>query len=282
MRHFTVDLKNTYPKAFGSSPSAALCAYIPQASPEIPITARPAVLVLPGGGYGMVSDREGEPLALKLAAEGYCAFVLRYAVAPHKYPVQALQAFAAIDYIRSNAEQLGVKRGCLAVMGFSAGGHLAGCTATLYAESEFADALGVAPQNLRPDAVVLCYPVLSAGAATHGATIQNVSGGDKALMQKLSLETRVTPDTPPCFMWHTADDAVVSVQNSLLFASALSDSKVPFELHVFERGAHGLSLSNDTVASAGTRAARPEVAQWFALMLGWLSGRGFELDVNLV
>ncbi len=232
---------------------------------------RPAALIFPGGGYNFLSPREGEPVELQFLARGYAAFRLDYTVnTPH--PVPLLEAAMAAAYIRERAGDLSV--GPLVAVGFSAGGHLAGTLATMYGDPYIKEVLG--ERNVRPDAAALCYAVLTTDYNTHGGTAQIISGGDEELKKQLSVVERITPDCPPVFLWHTADDGAVSVQNSLRAAEKLAACKVPFELHVFGSGVHGLSVcSVETADDENDVRVNPAAAQWLPLLFTWLLSRGF-------
>lgn len=203
---------------------------------------RPAILILPGGGYGHTSPREAEPVALRFAARGYAAFVLNYSCAPAVFPTALREAAMAIRYIRENSAAMEVDPNMVATIGFSAGGHLCGCLGTMYDCPELAD-IG-APEMLRPDVLGLCYPVAVSWGRTHDGSFENVAGGDEALRRSLSLESRVRKDMPPVFMWHTRDDQSVPCRNSLILAQALEEAGVDFALHVYRRGPHGLSTAD--------------------------------------
>ena len=274
MIYETVDLYAANGQARGSYQKGFLHTYIPHSTEELLPKTRPAVLICPGGGYEFCSEREAEPLAIRFMTAGYAAFVLDYEVYT-PYPAPLMQACMAIKYIRENAARFGVDPAHIAVMGFSAGGHLACSLATLYEEG--AKPLGVSPETLRPDAAVLCYPVISSREGIlHEGTIGVISGGDSALREKLSLERRVTKDTPPAFIWHTQTDDCVLVENSLALASAYRKAGVPFELHIFENGRHGLSLANHETGNTGdANYVKPEIAVWVDLALAWLKNRGF-------
>ena len=202
---------------------------------------RPMVIIVPGGAYAFCSDREAEAVALKFLAEGIHAAVLRYSVAPNRYPASALELAWCVQYCRVHAAEWHVKPDALSVLGFSAGGHLAGTVGTLWGDPVFEQVLSGGP-SWRPDAQLLCYPVLTLGEFTHEWSRWNLLGepGDPTnrldLADALSLETRVTPETPPTFLWHTAEDDAVPVENSLMYAAACRRNGVPFELHIFERG----------------------------------------------
>lgn len=274
MYHFTVDLNENYPQ-LSKANSTPLIGYIPDNSSEIAIKQRPAIIVFPGGGYEFLSDREAEPIALAFAAQGYCAFILKYAIKPAVYPLQLFQAMAAIDYIKNNAEKYHVNKNNIAVIGFSAGGHAAASAATLHSSEAVFKAFKKKENELRPDAAILSYPVISNKEFAHKGSLFNVSGADNQVAEYLSLEERVDQNTSPCFLWHTADDGCVPVKNSLVFAEKLAEYSIPFELHVFEKGYHGLSLASELTNSPNCNMINQPVSKWLELSLNWLSLRGF-------
>lgn len=223
----------------------------------------PTVLVFPGGGYGMVSPHEGEPIARWLNGAGFTAVVVTYRVAPHEYPAALRDAIRAVRLTRTHAEEWGVQPDRLAVMGFSAGGHLAGSLATLGEDVALMDDDDLLDVLTRPNALVLCYPVVTMTApVAHEGSARNLFGESvsDAQRREWSLERRVTADTPPTFLWHTVEDAAVPVENSLLFAGALTAHRVPFALHVFPTGQHGLNLAAD----------EPLASAWPELCGAWL------------
>ena len=224
---------------------------------------RPAILVLPGGGYARQADHEAEPVAHWLAGLGIHAFVLRYRVAPDRHPAPLEDAKEAMLYIRSGQHGLAVDTGRAGVLGFSAGGHLAATLSTAAATGN--PALDV-PAAV-PDLSVLCYPVASMTCETHEGSVKNLLGDapPSDLLTALSAELNVTPRTPPAFLWHTADDAAVPVSNSLNYARALLAAGVPAELHVFPHGRHGLGLATDV----------PGPQQWTSLCAAWLQRAGW-------
>lgn len=229
---------------------------------------RPAVLVCPGGGYGFCSEREAEPVALQYMAAGMHAFVLDYAIAPaNHYPEPQNNAFDAIKLIREHAEEWGIDENKIAVCGFSAGGHLAGSVATMWDDEPFA----TADKSNRPNAAILSYPVITSDEeVAHIGSFINLCDGDKELMKKMSLETRVTEKTPPCFLWHTFTDGCVPVENSLIFALALKKAGVSCELHIFPEGPHGLSIANSDTAGDGNMIVE-RVQDWVELSVKWLN-----------
>lgn len=238
---------------------------------------RPAMLVIPGGGYGMRSDRENEPIAFKYLAEGYNCFTLEYSLNPFGYPVQLIEGAMAVAYIKENAQDFGVIKDKVAAIGFSAGGHLAGMLATLFADKYVSEALKEKAVSARPDAVVLSYPVITS-VKTHAGTMQTISGGNAELADYLSLEKRVTEFSVPAFIWATADDNAVPVESSLKMAVAYREAGVQFELHIFKTGVHGLSLAtNETSREGDKNLINSAVSEWFGLSVNWLKGMGFDI-----
>jgi len=244
---------------------ATLTIYARDNSPEIdPGRRYPAVLILPGGGYGFCSDQEAEPVALPFLSAGCTAAVLRYSVAPARHPTQLHEATAALAHLRGHADVYHIDPARVFVCGFSAGGHLAAMLGCLWHET---------PQGelARPTGMILCYPVVSGGEHAHRGSFENLTGGDAALTQALSMETRVDERTPPAFLWHTADDSAVPAMNSMLIAQALATKGIPYALHIFPRGVHGLSMANDLTAPVSNAAMiNPQAARWFPLAVEWL------------
>ena len=227
----------------------------------------PAVLICPGGGYGFVSDREGEPIALRFNAAGFHAFVLCYTVAPEAtYPVALVQAAKALSMIRRHAEEWHLNPNQIAVCGFSAGGHLAGSLSVLWDSGTVRQALDKG-DNPRPNAQVLCYPVITSGKFAHKGSFYNLLGEEysEETATAVSLERLVRADTPPAFLWHTVTDNDVPVENSMLYACALRRAGVPFEMHLYEKGRHGLSLCDETTGESA-----PDCASWFELAVQFL------------
>ncbi len=225
------------------------------------------VAVCPGGGYGGRAPHEAEPIARMLNAAGISAGVVHYRVSPHRGPVPQMDAMRAIRFARAHAAAWNILPDKIGILGFSAGGHLAASVAVHADHGDAGSADPVARLSARPDAAILCYPVISFGEWGHRGSRNNLLGPmpTAAQMEQFSLEKQVDSATPPTFLWHTADDAGVPVQNSLLFAQALASHRIPFELHVFPKGAHGLGLATDD----------PIVGQWPALCVKWLKSRGF-------
>lgn len=227
----------------------------------------PAVIICPGGGYVMVSDIEADPVALAFFAAGYNTFVLNYSVGDNASGFTPLcQLAATIAEIRSHASQWYTIENQIAVCGFSAGGHLAASLGVLFNDSKFLNVYG-AKENIRPNAMILGYPVVTADEFAHVLSIEKVSGAQQGTKeyQWFGLEQHVDEETPPTFLWHTAEDNCVPVENSLKMAMKLSEAKVPFELHVFPKGAHGMSVCTEEVGSPCKYNAR-----WIEWCITWL------------
>lgn len=252
---------------------AELTVYAPDNFPEIaPDRTRRAVVMCPGGGYRINSQREAEPVALQLLAKDICVFLLRYAVEPVRYPVALTQIAAAVKYVRDHAAQYMVQPDKVAVMGYSAGGHLAAELGVRWNEPWLAELLNAKPEEIRPDGMVLCYPVISGGEFRHQGSFEKLTGSDDpAEWEKHSLENLVHAGTPKAFLWHTFTDASVPVENSVMFFSALRRFGIPTELHIYPGGPHGLSLATElTIAPDRPDLLQPDVANWLDIAVRWL------------
>lgn len=272
----TVKLSVPYEKA-GLNPEgcgAELDLFVPTLYEHITLRKRPAIIICPGGGYEYCSVREAEPVALRFAAQGIPAFVLRYSCVNKKFPTALLEAAQAMAYVRKNAEELGVDPDKIMICGFSAGGHLAASLAVHWKKSFISDTLGGSAELYKPNGAVLCYPVITSGEKRHDGSIVNIVGTDypPEAMELVSLEKQVDENTPPTFLWHTADDGCVPIENTLLFAAALSEKKIPFACHIFESGAHGLALCDETTAESEWH-LNPDCSRWFGLAVDWIKGR---------
>lgn len=213
---------------------------------------RPALLILPGGGYAFTYAGEAEPIALRFVSEGIVTFILDYTctdVAPRAFPAALQEGFAAVRWIREHAQVYGIDPENIAACGFSAGGHLCACLGTLWNKPEAEQNAFFAPgagRICRPDKLLLSYPVIRFEAPCNEPSVRSFFGfePDAALRKAYSLQNRVDAETPPAFLWSTSDDDCVPVVSSLQFAEALAAHGVPFELHVWPHGPHGLSLGN--------------------------------------
>lgn len=208
---------------------------------------RGAVVVCPGGGYCNRAPHEGAPIARKFNELGFHAFVVQYRVAPYRFPAPQRDLFRAVKLIRSRAAEWGVNPSQIAVLGFSAGGHLTASSGTLFDEIDANAGDAADAFSQRPDAILPCYAVISLTSTPgwgHGGSGDNLLGEKAAeLAPRYSLEARVTPETPPTFLWHTATDGSVPVRNSVEFATACWKNGVKAELHVFPEGPHGIGLA---------------------------------------
>jgi len=239
MRTFTHKLSND---------GSTLTAYVHDLSKEMPnVDIRPAILVIPGGAYMFCSDREADPVALAYLAEGYNTFILRYSVG---VGIPATNAFddaeEAMSYLYANAGELNIAKEKIAVIGFSAGGHLAAWLSTY--------------GTVKPAATILGYACIL-------PEIGNLLGKELP-----DLCGKVNAATPPAFIFTTRNDPVVPVRHSLMYARALDVTNVPFEMHIFGDGAHGLSLAKTFTASGKASMVNADMAQWFDLSLNWLKG----------
>ncbi len=220
------------------------------------------VVVCPGGAYVMRAEHEGKGYAEYLNANGYHAFVVNYRVTPYHHPVEMADAHRAVRFARFNAEKFGIKPDKIAIMGSSAGGHLA-ISASEHFDYGKPDGDEIDAVSCRPDGTILCYPVVSlVEPYSHFGSRHNLLGNpcEEELAVKLSGEKSVREDMAPVFIWHTFADEAVPIENSLYLAAALRAKNIPTELHVFPYGAHGLGLSPQNA----------HVAQWGPLMLNWL------------
>ena len=204
------------------------------------------ILIFPGGGYRGLSNRESEPIALQFLAAGYTVFVLDYSVSPAVFPRALFEAYTAISTIRKNADKWAVDVNKIAVCGFSAGGHLAASTGAFW-DRDFVRNAGFTTDDHKPDALVLCYPVITGGAKRHAGSFKRLLGKEEPDVNELkfqSIERQVSQTFPRSFIWHTFEDEGVPVENSLLLANALAEQKIKFEMHIYPEGGHGLALSS--------------------------------------
>jgi acetyl esterase/lipase len=228
-----------------------------------------AVIVCPGGGYGGLAPHEGKPVAEWLNTLGVTGFVLKYRLGPkYHHPVMMQDVNRAIRTIRVRAESWKIDPNRIGVLGFSAGGHLASTAVTHFDDGNADAADPIDRASSRPDFGVLVYPVITmTGPFAHQGSRKNLLGDapDEQLVGLMSSEKQVTDKTPPCFLVHTATDAGVAFQNSLMFAEALQKHHVPVELHVFDHGAHGIGLGGKD----------PVLSEWPGLCAKWMEYHGW-------
>jgi acetyl esterase/lipase len=233
--------------------------------PDPVLSSGAAMVICPGGGYGGLADHEGAGYARWLAGHGIAGVVLKYRLgsAGYRHPAMLNDAARALRLVRTKAGEWAIDAKRVGIMGSSAGGHLASTLLTHFDAGDAGDADPIQRQSSRPDLGVLCYAVITMGPDTHQGSKQNLLGRDPApeLVTLLSNELQVTPQTPPCFVWSTDEDKTVKVENSLSFALALRKAGVPFDLHIYEKGGHGMGLGN----------GHP----WGGDCLFWLAARGF-------
>ena len=228
---------------------------------------RDAILVIPGGGYSCVcDDREGFPIAMAFAAKGMNAFVLKYSVgAAAKGHVPLLDASIAMAYIKNHSEEFCIDPERVSCVGFSAGGHLSGSLGCLWHLPEITEKTGIKYGINRPLVSVMGYPVVSGVDSPHLGSFKNLLGENsptKEQLLKYSLEYRVDKKTRPAFIFHTASDQLVPVQNAISYARALSDNSIPFELHIYPYGPHGIALANEVTKFKNPDWVVPEAAGW--------------------
>lgn len=233
-----------------------------------------AIVICPGGGYGMLAGHEGAAFAEYLAARGVTCFVLQYRLGSkgYRHPVMLGDAARAVRLVRARAAEWKVDPHRVGIMGSSAGGHLASTLLTQFDKGNPGAADAIEHQSSRPDLGILCYPVISMGEMGHEGSRRNLLGDhpSPALIESLSNEKRVTPETPPCFVWHTVEDPVVKVENAIAFATALRKAGVPFALHLYDRGGHGIGLG------AGSPGVPPgSVHPWAENLVFWLRNQRF-------
>lgn len=277
MKLLTWDLPLVQPESGGSAKAerASVTAYLLDWGEDGTRKKRPAVVICPGGGYGHLSQREGEPVAMEYLAMGYHAFVLRYTVAPGRFPQGLLELALLVAQIREHSQEWEVDAEKIVVSGFSAGGHLACCLGVFWNREFVYGPIGRKAEEIRPDGMILCYPVITSGIYCHSGSFENLLGNEAKDQEKrelVSLEKQAGPHTPKTFMWHTMTDETVPVQNALFFADALVQSGVNVEFHLFPSGRHGLSLAREDTCKGQEDYIEPRCQCWIRLAGEWLKG----------
>lgn len=261
-------------KARGMEAVGNLYTYFLDSSIEMhPNEKRPVILMCPGGGYEMTSDREAEPMAMQFLAMGYHVAILRYSVCPVRYPVALQQVAESVLYLKEHADEYHIDPEKIVVQGCSAGGHLAANYGIAWNSPFLTKLMGMEndPEQLCVAGLLLCYPVITSGEKAHEESFRNLLGEQyEEKKEELSLENQVTPDTPPTFLWHTATDETVPVENSLYFFQACLQQGVSAELHIYPVGGHGLSLANEETCRANGIGVQKECQSWIGLAQTWL------------
>ena len=261
-------------KARGMEAVGNLYTYFLDSSIEMrPNEKRPVILLCPGGGYEMTSDREAEPMAMQFLAMGYHVAILRYSVSPVRYPAALLQVAESVLYLKKHAEEYHIDPEKIVLQGCSAGGHLAANYGVAWNSPFLTKLMGMEndPERFRVAGLLLCYPVITSGEKAHEESFRNLLGEQyEEKKEELSLENQVTPDTPPTFLWHTATDETVPVENSLYFFQACLQQGVSAELHIYQVGGHGLSLANEETCRANGIGVQKECQSWIGLAQTWL------------
>ncbi len=250
------------PGALGTSSNdiPTLTPYLPEAN-----ATGAAMVICPGGGYQGLSPREGNDYALWLNQHGVTCFVLKYRLGSHgyHYPAEFQDVERAIRWVRAHADDYQIDTHRVGIMGSSAGGHLASMALTHFDMGDTNSTDPIERESSRPDLGILCYPVITMGKLTHQGSKENLLGPkpSRKLIKKLSSELQVTTNTPSCFIWCTYQDKTVPMENSMMFAEALRKNHVPFDLHIYENGHHGLALG-DTPPFAHTLPWASDCLYW--------------------
>lgn len=272
MRCEIIELKDRFPFLGENGKNPNVTVYLPDPMKEMgwQDRNRPCLVICPGGGYGMCSQREAEPIGFHFLPEGYNVFILRYSVAPHRFPTQLCEVAAVMELIYENRDSWHCDLQRVAIMGFSAGGHLAAHYSTCY---DIPEVRKVFPDSKPVQATILSYPVISADpAVAHLGSFQNLLGVEELSSQQVedfSCDKRVSAQTPPAFLWHTAADDLVPVANTLRYAEALSRYEIPFAVRIYPYGWHGLATVDPQ-----TNHPLPEnivpAADWLSDAKAWL------------
>lgn len=263
------------PNALGKEPvDVPTIMVYPAGAQETGGNRAPAIVVCPGGGYGGLAAHEAEPIAKWLNTLGVTGVVLKYRLGPrYHHPVPLTDAQRAIRSVRARAAEWNIDPKRVGILGFSAGGHLAATASTQFDQGDANAADPIDRLSSRPDVSVLVYPVITfTDPHTHAGSRRNLLGDNPSqeFIDAMSAEKRVTKDTPPAFIFHTADDQAVPVENAILYASALRRHGVPFEIHIYEKGRHGVGLAEND----------PVLRTWPGRCADWLATKGFASKRN--
>ena len=271
---------NSFPLWPGGAPGALgkEAKDVPTLTPFFPAPGKAtsaAMIICPGGAYQFLAPHEGEAYAQWLNDHGITGFVLKYRLGPdgYRHPAMLQDAARAVRLVRARAGDWKLDPNRIGIIGSSAGGHLASTLLTHFDAGNPNAADPVERVSSRPDLGILCYAVITMGPLTHSGSKKNLLGTNPSpeLLKELSNELQVTKSTPPCFIWHTFDDKIVPVENSLLFAEALRNAGVPFELHIYEKGPHGMGLGVSQYNPDDLSKLHP----WTSDCIFWLKRQGF-------
>ena len=274
MIHEKLHLKDYFSFLGENGADPTLEIYLPYNMPEMnwQDRKRPCMVVCPGGGYSMCSQREAEPIALHFLPEGFNVFILKYTCAPAKFPTQLREVAAVMEIIYKNADDWNCDTSKVSIIGFSAGGHLAAHYSTMFDCKEVRE---VFPESKSVNGSILSYPVITAQEGKcHAGSFKNLVGHHPLTEEEMnyfSVERCVKENTPPAFIWHTAADTVVPVISSLRYAAALSEHNIPFELQIYPEGRHGLATADlQTYNPAGLDKATKYGKKWLEQVKNWL------------
>lgn len=275
VKHISIDVtsEQTGKPVFGGP--ADLTAYILEPVEGIGDKKRPAVLLCPGGGYHKLSVREDQPVVMKYLAAGFHVFVLHYSLAPNVFPRALMELALSMKMIREHGDEWNVDVDRIAVSGFSAGGHLA-CSLGVFWDKEWlCEALGVEPEMIRPNGMILCYPVITSGEYCHAGSFECLLGNeaakkDEILRRMVSLEYQVGTQVPKTFLWHTWTDQSVPVENSLALQQALRKAGVNVEAHLYPVGPHGIALGTEETQGVNGKYLEPYCESWIGLAVRWI------------
>lgn len=272
MRHMVLHLKEFYDFLGNNNADPTVEIYLPLNMSEMnrQNSKRPCMIVCPGGSYFVCSQREGEPIGLEFLADGYNVFVLKYSTGYYRFPTQIREVAALMELIYSHSDEWNCDTSKISIIGFSAGGHLAAHYSTMYNCKEVRE---VFPQSKPVNATLLAYAVITADVEnSHHGSFENLIGHmpeSKEEEEYFSCQCQVDANTPPTFIWHTAEDTCVPVENSLIYAAALSKNKIPFELHIYPFGRHALSTS-DSRTCDNINEVHNHVRSWLDAAKKWL------------
>ncbi len=252
-----------------------LTCYLHQESPEMPQKPRSAMLVLPGGGYMICSDREAEIVGLQYFAAGFNVFVLRYSVQQDAvFPAPLVDASLSMKYIRDNAERFCVDKNKVFAVGFSAGGHLCASLGTFWNAPFLREAVDIDGEINKPNGTILGYPVIEGGKMySHNDSFYQILGTREPTEEQFelySVNRHVSSETAPAFIFHTADDSCVPVKNSLRMAEALTENNINYQLMIFPKGPHGISIATAQTSNGVPEWDNPEIAKWVGMSIEWM------------